>query len=99
MVGRLGSLGVRSHLGGSSGTWGSQGVFWGFPPVTCSPVTPPPPPPGTPTEETWPGIGANAEFRAHKYPPYPPEGLLHHAPRSAPRMGGCPIAGGGEITL
>ncbi|XP_052631013.1 uncharacterized protein LOC128135971 [Harpia harpyja] len=36
---------------------------------------------GTPTEETWPGIGANAEFRAHKYPPYPPEGLLHHAPR------------------
>uniref|UniRef100_A0A8V5GN67 mitogen-activated protein kinase n=1 Tax=Melopsittacus undulatus TaxID=13146 RepID=A0A8V5GN67_MELUD len=36
---------------------------------------------GTPTEDTWPGIGANAEFRAHKYPPYPPEGLLHHAPR------------------
>ncbi|XP_068026594.1 LOW QUALITY PROTEIN: cyclin-dependent kinase 16 [Melanerpes formicivorus] len=36
---------------------------------------------GDPTEETWPGIGANAEFRAHKYPPYPPEGLLHHAPR------------------
>ncbi|XP_017695129.1 PREDICTED: cyclin-dependent kinase 16-like [Lepidothrix coronata] len=36
---------------------------------------------GTPTEETWPGIGANAEFRAHKYPLYPPEGLRHHAPR------------------
>lgn len=36
---------------------------------------------GTPTEETWPGIGANAEFRAHKYPAYPPEGLRHHAPR------------------
>ncbi|XP_027563797.1 cyclin-dependent kinase 16-like, partial [Neopelma chrysocephalum] len=36
---------------------------------------------GTPTEETWPGIGANPEFRAHKYPLYPPEGLRHHAPR------------------
>ncbi|XP_063039236.1 LOW QUALITY PROTEIN: cyclin-dependent kinase 16-like [Melospiza melodia melodia] len=36
---------------------------------------------GTPTEETWPGIGANAEFRAHKYPLYPPEGLRQHAPR------------------
>ncbi|XP_053825493.1 cyclin-dependent kinase 16 [Vidua macroura] len=36
---------------------------------------------GDPTEETWPGIGANAEFRAHKYPLYPPEGLRQHAPR------------------
>ncbi|XP_068780250.1 cyclin-dependent kinase 16 isoform X2 [Struthio camelus] len=36
---------------------------------------------GTPTEETWPGIQGNEEFRAHKYPPYRPEGLLRHAPR------------------
>lgn len=78
---------------------GVAGGVLGFPPCDLLSCYPPPPPPGTPTEETWPGIGANAEFRAHKYPPYPPEGLLHHAPRSAPRMGGCPIAGGGEITL
>ncbi|XP_067171227.1 cyclin-dependent kinase 16-like [Apteryx mantelli] len=36
---------------------------------------------GTPTEETWPGIQGNEEFRAHKYPLYRPEGLLRHAPR------------------
>ncbi|XP_069739092.1 cyclin-dependent kinase 16-like isoform X4 [Phaenicophaeus curvirostris] len=39
---------------------------------------------GTPTEQTWPGIEANAEFRAHKYPPYPAEGLRQHAPRLDP---------------
>ncbi|KAM8793710.1 cyclin-dependent kinase 16 [Eudromia elegans] len=36
---------------------------------------------GTPTEETWPGIRGNEEFRAQQYPEYRPEGLLRHAPR------------------
>lgn len=36
---------------------------------------------GTPTEETWPGIGANAEFRASKYPEYPGGGLRQHTAR------------------
>ncbi|XP_024078957.2 cyclin-dependent kinase 16-like, partial [Terrapene carolina triunguis] len=35
---------------------------------------------GTPTEETWPGILANEEFRSYNYPKYRPEALLHHAP-------------------
>ncbi|XP_025907729.1 cyclin-dependent kinase 16-like [Nothoprocta perdicaria] len=41
----------------------------------------PPRPPGTPTEETWPGIQGNEEFRALRPPRYRPEGLLRHAPR------------------
>ncbi|TFJ96124.1 glutathione reductase [Platysternon megacephalum] len=38
---------------------------------------------GTPTEETWPGILSNEEFRSYNYPKYQPEALLNHAPRSA----------------
>ncbi|XP_067832247.1 cyclin-dependent kinase 17-like isoform X3 [Heptranchias perlo] len=36
---------------------------------------------GTPTEETWPGILANEEFRSYNYPKYRPEPLVNHAPR------------------
>lgn len=38
-------------------------------------------PPGTPTEETWPGIQSNEEFKTHNYPKYRAEALLSHAPR------------------
>lgn len=36
---------------------------------------------GTPTEESWPGISTNPEFRSHRFPIYCPEGLRRHAPR------------------
>ncbi|KAH0507845.1 Cyclin-dependent kinase 16 [Microtus ochrogaster] len=36
---------------------------------------------GTPTEETWPGILSNEEFRTHNYPKYRAEALLSHTPR------------------
>ncbi|XP_061643745.1 cyclin-dependent kinase 17 isoform X3 [Phyllopteryx taeniolatus] len=36
---------------------------------------------GTPTEESWPGIGSNEEFVAVNYPQYPPENLGDHTPR------------------
>ncbi|XP_028923267.1 cyclin-dependent kinase 16 isoform X4 [Ornithorhynchus anatinus] len=36
---------------------------------------------GTPTEETWPGILSNEEFKTYNYPKYRPEALLSHAPR------------------
>ncbi|XP_036884559.1 cyclin-dependent kinase 16-like [Sturnira hondurensis] len=36
---------------------------------------------GTPTEETWPGILSNADFKAHNYPRYCAEALWSHAPR------------------
>ncbi|XP_067881204.1 cyclin-dependent kinase 17-like [Heterodontus francisci] len=39
---------------------------------------------GTPTEETWPGILANEEFRSYNYPKYRPEPLVNHAPRLDP---------------
>ncbi|ERE76931.1 cyclin-dependent kinase 16 [Cricetulus griseus] len=36
---------------------------------------------GTKTEETWPGILSNEEFRTYNYPKYLAEALLSHAPR------------------
>uniref|UniRef100_A0A8I3VWX7 cyclin-dependent kinase n=1 Tax=Callithrix jacchus TaxID=9483 RepID=A0A8I3VWX7_CALJA len=36
---------------------------------------------GTPTEETWPGILSNEEFKTYNYPKYRAEALLSHAPR------------------
>ncbi|XP_036306140.1 cyclin-dependent kinase 16-like [Pipistrellus kuhlii] len=36
---------------------------------------------GTPTEETWPGILSNEEFKAHNFPQYRAQALLSHAPR------------------
>ncbi|XP_016046566.2 cyclin-dependent kinase 16 isoform X2 [Erinaceus europaeus] len=36
---------------------------------------------GTPTEETWPGILSNEEFKTYNYPKYRSEALLSHAPR------------------
>ncbi|XP_039630966.1 cyclin-dependent kinase 16 isoform X2 [Polypterus senegalus] len=36
---------------------------------------------GTPTEETWPGISSNEEFKSYNYPKYRPDLLCNHAPR------------------
>ncbi|XP_053524029.1 cyclin-dependent kinase 16-like [Artibeus jamaicensis] len=36
---------------------------------------------GTPTEETWPGILSNEDFRARNYPRYCAEALWSHAPQ------------------
>ncbi|XP_028669151.1 cyclin-dependent kinase 17 isoform X3 [Erpetoichthys calabaricus] len=36
---------------------------------------------GTPTEETWPGITSNEEFKSYNYPKYRPDLLCNHAPR------------------
>ncbi|XP_069045658.1 cyclin-dependent kinase 16-like isoform X3 [Lepisosteus oculatus] len=36
---------------------------------------------GTPTEETWPGIAANEEFKSYNFPRYCAEPLVNHAPR------------------
>uniref|UniRef100_W5N1Q5 cyclin-dependent kinase n=1 Tax=Lepisosteus oculatus TaxID=7918 RepID=W5N1Q5_LEPOC len=36
---------------------------------------------GTPTEETWPGITANAEFKSYHFPHYRPQPLINHVPR------------------
>uniref|UniRef100_A0A8C6UA17 cyclin-dependent kinase n=1 Tax=Neogobius melanostomus TaxID=47308 RepID=A0A8C6UA17_9GOBI len=36
---------------------------------------------GTPTEHSWPGIGANEEFVAYNYPQYRGERLSNHTPR------------------
>lgn len=37
--------------------------------------------PGTPTEDTWPGIGSNEEFRSYLFPQYKPQALINHVPR------------------
>ncbi|CAH2221016.1 cyclin-dependent kinase 18 [Pelobates cultripes] len=36
---------------------------------------------GTPTEETWPEISANKEFKAYCFPQYRPQPLKNHTPR------------------
>uniref|UniRef100_A0A8C2TWF9 cyclin-dependent kinase n=1 Tax=Coturnix japonica TaxID=93934 RepID=A0A8C2TWF9_COTJA len=36
---------------------------------------------GTPTEETWPGITSNEEFRAYNFTQYRAQPLINHAPR------------------
>uniref|UniRef100_A0A7N8XTN3 cyclin-dependent kinase n=1 Tax=Mastacembelus armatus TaxID=205130 RepID=A0A7N8XTN3_9TELE len=36
---------------------------------------------GTPTEETWPGISSNEEFRSYLFPQYRPQALINHVPR------------------
>ncbi|XP_072285526.1 cyclin-dependent kinase 16 isoform X3 [Pyxicephalus adspersus] len=36
---------------------------------------------GTPTEETWPGILSNEEFKSYNYPKYYPDPIQKHAPR------------------
>lgn len=37
--------------------------------------------PGTPTEETWPGITSNEEFKAYNFTQYRAQPLINHAPR------------------
>ncbi|XP_015424753.1 PREDICTED: cyclin-dependent kinase 18 [Myotis davidii] len=36
---------------------------------------------GTPTEETWPGVTGQSEFRAYNFPRYLPQPLISHVPR------------------
>ncbi|XP_043932754.1 cyclin-dependent kinase 18 isoform X2 [Protopterus annectens] len=36
---------------------------------------------GTPTEESWPGITSNEEFKAYHFPQYRPQAVINHAPR------------------
>ncbi|XP_054567691.1 cyclin-dependent kinase 18 [Eptesicus fuscus] len=36
---------------------------------------------GTPTEETWPGVMGQSEFRAYNFPRYLPQPLISHVPR------------------
>uniref|UniRef100_A0A9J8BP16 Cyclin dependent kinase 18 n=1 Tax=Cyprinus carpio carpio TaxID=630221 RepID=A0A9J8BP16_CYPCA len=36
---------------------------------------------GTPTEETWPGITANEEFKSYLFPQYRAQALINHVPR------------------
>ncbi|KAM8976555.1 cyclin-dependent kinase 18 [Pelodytes ibericus] len=36
---------------------------------------------GTPTEETWPGISSNKEFKAYGFPQYRAQPLKNHTPR------------------
>ncbi|XP_009995807.1 PREDICTED: cyclin-dependent kinase 18 isoform X1 [Chaetura pelagica] len=36
---------------------------------------------GTPTEDTWPGITSNAEFKAYNFMQYRAQPLINHAPR------------------
>ncbi|KAG7260863.1 hypothetical protein CRUP_013164, partial [Coryphaenoides rupestris] len=36
---------------------------------------------GTPTEDTWPGIGSSDEFMSYLFPQYRPQALLNHVPR------------------
>ncbi|XP_030062363.1 cyclin-dependent kinase 17 [Microcaecilia unicolor] len=36
---------------------------------------------GTPTEETWPAVSSDEEFRSYNFPRYSPEPLINHAPR------------------
>ncbi|KAF5902765.1 cyclin-dependent kinase 18, partial [Clarias magur] len=36
---------------------------------------------GTPTEETWPGISTNEEFKSYLFPLYRAQALINHVPR------------------
>ncbi|XP_059806251.1 cyclin-dependent kinase 18-like isoform X3 [Hypanus sabinus] len=36
---------------------------------------------GTPTEDAWPGITSNEEFKAYSFPHYRPQPMIHHVPR------------------
>lgn len=36
---------------------------------------------GTPTEDTWPGITSNEEFKAYNFTQYRAQPLINHAPR------------------
>lgn len=41
--------------------------------------------PGTPTEDTWPGITSNEEFKAYNFTQYRAQPLINHAPRYLPQ--------------
>uniref|UniRef100_A0A8C6UBW0 cyclin-dependent kinase n=1 Tax=Neogobius melanostomus TaxID=47308 RepID=A0A8C6UBW0_9GOBI len=36
---------------------------------------------GIPTEESWPGISSNEDFRSYLFPQYRPQALINHVPR------------------
>lgn len=50
-------------------------------PNTRDRFLPLPPLPGTPTEDTWPGITSNEEFKAYNFTQYRAQPLINHAPR------------------
>uniref|UniRef100_A0A8B9PPI8 cyclin-dependent kinase n=1 Tax=Apteryx owenii TaxID=8824 RepID=A0A8B9PPI8_APTOW len=41
---------------------------------------------GTPTEDTWPGITSNEEFKAYNFTQYRAQPLINHAPRYLPEQ-------------
>uniref|UniRef100_A0A3B4ZJH5 cyclin-dependent kinase n=1 Tax=Stegastes partitus TaxID=144197 RepID=A0A3B4ZJH5_9TELE len=41
---------------------------------------------GTPTEETWPGISSNGEFRSYLFPQYRPQALINHKKKQNNRI-------------
>lgn len=45
--------------------------------------------PGTPTEETWPGITTNEEFKTYNFPLYHAEPFVNHAPRYTGAVAVC----------
>nr|XP_021394465.1 cyclin-dependent kinase 18 [Lonchura striata domestica] len=51
-----------------------------FHPTQC-PWQVPSPLTGTPTEDTWPGITSNEEFKAYNFTQYRAQPLINHAPR------------------
>lgn len=36
---------------------------------------------GTPSQETWPGVSSNDEFKNYNFPKYKPQPLINHPPR------------------
>ncbi|XP_016281218.2 cyclin-dependent kinase 17 isoform X2 [Monodelphis domestica] len=36
---------------------------------------------GTPSQETWPGVSSNDDFKNYNFPKYKPQPLINHAPR------------------
>lgn len=60
-----------------------------FPPHRMPTAAFPLPPAGTPTEDTWPGITSNEEFKAYNFSQYRAQPLINHAPRY-PRSPGVP---------
>ncbi|OWK16708.1 hypothetical protein Celaphus_00011763 [Cervus elaphus hippelaphus] len=39
---------------------------------------------GTPSQENWPGVSSNDEFKNYNFPKYKPQPLINHAPRDYP---------------
>ncbi|NXF26963.1 CDK18 kinase, partial [Rhodinocichla rosea] len=72
---------------GTATPWGHQCPLSGTAPTLVEvSITPsahggPLSPAGTPTEDTWPGITSNEEFKAYNFSQYRAQPLINHAPR------------------